>query len=559
MKTTYFRGLSFLVLVSLFLAACGGNAPATSAATQPSIATQAPETTSAPATEAPTQASVSGGTLTVGIPIEPETLDPGDAVYVQEQFILQSIFDSLLTIDKDGNLHPGLATKWEPNEDYSEFTFTLREDVTFHDGTPFKADAVKASFDHINSEAVLESGGKSLLTDHKYVGTEVVDDYTVKVKFEDSYPLFLRDAARQWLAISSPTALEKSGADYGRNPVGTGPFKFVQWDAQSQIVLEKNLDYNRGAEFASHQGPANLDQVVFRILPEAATRLTAFETGEIQIAGEPPALDAVAMADSGKGDVQTFAQPGIPAILMINTAKAPTDDINVRKAMILALNQEELAQTAFQKLGLPAYSVISPTTWGYDEDSANKYRFDLEEAQRLLEEAGWTDSNGDGIREKDGQNLTIDWPDNPAWSEAFNELVSGYLTNAGFEVDYRSMDDGAQYEELLAGNYTLVYMYWTRPDPSPLRYLFHSENFGGGAWTNFKSDELDNALADADTQTDEEIRKQDYAQAQQIIMDNALVMPMFTVNTSYLVDPSVQGFGFDLEGYPSIYDLSLTQ
>ncbi len=521
--------------------------------------TQAPEATSAPATEAPTQASVSGGTLTVGIPIEPETLDPGDAVYVQEQFILQSIFDSLLAIDKDGSLHPGLASDWEPNDDYSEFTFKLREDVTFHDGTPFKADAVKASFDHIMSDAVLESGGKSLLTDHKYVGTEVVDDYTVKIKFENSYPLFLRDAARQWLAISSPAALEKSGADYGRNPVGTGPFKFVQWDAQSQIVLEKNPDYNWGPEFASHKGPANLDQVVFRILPEAATRLTAFETGEIQLAGEPPALDAVALADSGKGKVETFAQPGIPAILMINTAKAPTDDINVRKAMILALNQDELAQTAFQKLGLPAYSVISPTTWGYDEGSAAMYRFNLEEAQRLLEEAGWTDANGDGIREKNGEKLTIDWPDNPAWSEAFNELVSGYLTNAGFEVNYRSMDDGAQYEDLLAGNYTLVYMYWTRPDPSPLRYLFHSENFNGGAWTNFKSDELDNALADADTQTDEVLRKQDYATAQQIIMENALVMPMFTVNTSYLVDPAIQGFGFDLEGYPGLYDISLSQ
>jgi peptide/nickel transport system substrate-binding protein len=559
MKTTYFRGLSFLILASLFLAACGGNGPATSAATQPSAATQAPEATSAQATEAPTQAPVSGGTLTVGIAIEPETLDPGDAVYVQEQFILQSIFDSLLTIDQDGSLHPGLATDWEPNDDYSEFTFKLRDDVTFHDGTPFTADAVKASFDHIMSDAVLESGGKSLLTDHKYAGTDVLDDYTVKVRFEDSYPLFLRDAARQWLAISSPAALEKSGTNYGRSPVGTGPFKFVQWDAQSQIVLEKNPDYNWGPEFATHKGPANLDQVVFRILPEAATRLTAFETGEIQMAGDPPALDAVALADSGKGKVETFAQPGIPAILMINTAKAPTDDINVRKAMILALNQDELAQTAFQKLGLPAYSVISPTTWGYDEDAAAMYRFNLEEAQRLLEEAGWTDTNGDGIREKDGENLAIDWPDNPSWSEAFNELVSGYLTNAGFEVNYRSMDDGAQYEELLAGNYTLVYMYWTRPDPSPLRYLFHSENFNGGAWTNFKSDELDTALADADTQTDEEIRKQDYATAQQIIMENALVMPMFTVNTSYLVDPAVQGFAFDLEGYPSLYDIALSQ
>ena len=548
MKSTLLKGLSVIMLIGLLLAACGGG-------------TQATEAPAVEATEAATEApAVSGGTLTLGIPIEPETLDPGDAVYVQEQFILMNIFDSLLSISPDGELHPGLASAWEPNADYSEFTFTLREDVTFHDGTPFTAEAVKASFDHINSEAILESGGKSLLTDHAYVETVVVDDYTVTVKFGASYPLFLRDASRQWLSISSPAALEASGADYGRSPVGTGPFKFVQWDAQSQIVLERNPDYNWGPEFASHQGPALLDQVVFRILPEAATRLTAFETGEILIASEPPSLDAIALAESGTASIETFAQPGIPAILMINAAKAPTDDINVRKAMILAVNQEELATTAFQSLGLPATSVISPSTWAYDEAAASMYSFNLDEAKSLLEGSGWVDSDGDGVREKDGATLTIDWPDNPAWSEAFNELLIGYLAEAGFDVQYRSMDDGAAYEELLAGNYSLVYMYWTRPDPSPLRYLYHSENNnGGGAWSNFTNAELDAALADADTNTDEAARKQDYITAQNIIMENALAIPMFTVNTSYLTSPSVQGFTFDLEGYPLLYDISITQ
>lgn len=550
MKNTLFKGLSVIMLIGLLLAACGGG-------TQATEAPAAEMTEDASATEAP---AASGGTLTLGVAIEPETLDPGDAVYVQEQFILMNIFDSLLSISPDGELHPALATAWEPNTDYSEFTFTLRDDVTFHDGTPFTADAVKASFDHIVSESVLESGGKSLLQDHTYVETVVVDDYTVTVKFGASYPTFLRDAARQWLSISSPAALEQYGQEYGRNPVGTGPFKFVQWDAQSQIVLERNPDYNWGPEFAAHQGPAHLDQVIFRILPEAATRLTAFETGEILIASEPPALDAIALAESGSATIDTFAQPGVPAILMINATKAPTDDVNVRKAMVLAVNQEELAQTAFQELGLPAYSVVSPTTWSYDEASASLYRYDPEEAARLLEESGWVDSDGDGIREKDGATLTIDWPDNPAWSESFNELLIGYLSEAGFDVQYRSMDDGAAYEELLAGNYTLVYMYWTRPDPSPLRSLFHSENAnGGGAWTNFVSEELDAALADASTNTDEEARKQDYVTAQKIIMENALVLPMFTVNTSYLTALSVQGFSFDLEGYPFLYDISITQ
>lgn len=559
MKKAMLKGLSLMAVLGLLLTACGGAASTPAPQETAAVATEAPaEATQAPAaTEAP---AASGGILTVGIAVEPETLDPGDAVYVQEQFILMSLFDSLLSAAPDGTLHPALATAWEPNADYSEFKFTLREDVTFHDGTPFNAAAVKASFDHINSDAVLESGGKSLLNDHSYVETVVDGDYAVTVKFGASYPAFLRDAARQWLSISSPAALEKFGTEYGRNPVGTGPFKFVEWTPQSQIVLERNPDYNWGPEFAAHQGPALVDQVVFRILPEAATRLTAFETGEILVASEPPALDAIALGEAGTAQVQNFAQPGVPAILMINSTKAPTDDLNVRKAMIHAINQEELAQTAFQSLGVPAYGVISPSTWGYDEASASLYRFDPAEAARLLEESGWVDVDGDGIREKDGQKLTIDWPDNPTWSEAFNELIMGYLSNAGFDVQYRSMDDGAQYEELLAGNYSLVYMYWIRPDPSPLRYLFHSENTnGGGAWTNFVNADLDTALADADTQTDEAVRLQDYGKAQTIIMENALVLPMFTVNAPYLTANSVQGFSFDLEGYPWLYDVSISQ
>ncbi len=545
--------LAILLVGSMLLAACASSAPAA----QPQAGEAAGEGTAAAAESA---APAAGGTLTVGLGSEPETLDPGDAVYVQEQFVLLNLFDSLLAMAPDATLHPGLASSWEANEDYTEFTFKLREDVTFHDGTQLKAEAVKASFDHIMSDSVLESGGKTLLTDHKYTGTDVVDDYTAVVKFGAPYPTFLRDAARQWLSISSPAALEKYGADYGRNPVGTGPFKFVKWDAQSQVVLERNPDYNWAPEFAAHQGPALLDQVVFRFLPEAATRMTAFETGEVMVASEPPALDAIAAEEAGKGTLETFAQPGIPAIMMINTDKAPTDDVNVRKAMILALNDEEFVQTAFQKLGIPSYSVLSPTTWSYDEQAAGLYRYNPEEAARLLDEAGWKDSDGDGIRDKDGQKLTIDYITSPIWEEAFNELLAGYLTKAGFDVQMRAMDDAGIGSEASAGNYNMLYMYWTRADPSPLRILFHSDNIdGGSAYTRLKNAELDAALADGDTQTDEAKRKEDYVTAQRIIMENAAVLPLFAINTSYLNAPAVQNFSFDVEGYPWIYDISLAQ
>lgn len=552
-------------LTAALLAACA--APATvaptaapesteAAPTSAPEATAAPEATTAPeATAAPVEA---GATLRVGIGAEPETLDPGDAVMVQEQFVLINLFDSLLSMGPDASLHPALALSWQPNDDYSEFTFDLRKDVTFHDGTPFNAAAVKASFDHIMSDAVLESGGKTLLQDHQYVETVVVDDDTVTVKFGASYPTFLRDAARQWLSISSPTALETYGAEYGRNPVGTGPFKFVRWESQTEIVLERNPDYNWGPEYAAHSGPALLGGLTFRILPDAATRLTAIETGEVDVVADPPSLDAIALADAGTVEIKTFAQPGIPAIMMINTEKAPTNDLAVRKAMLLAINQDELVATAFKSLGIPTYGVLSPTTWSYDEASASTYRYNLDEAKRLLEEAGWVDTNGDGIREKDGVNLTIDYPTSPVWEEAFSELLAGYLQLAGFEVTLRPMDDAGIVNELGAGNYSMMYIYWVRADPSPLRVLFHSENINGGAaYSRFADAELDAALADGDVQTDEAKRLQDYVTAQKIIMDNALVLPMFTVNSVYLITPSVKDFTFDLEGYPWLYDVSL--
>ncbi len=546
MKNRFAVLLVLLVVASLAMSACSAPAPAASV--------------EQPAAGAEAQEAAPGGTLTVGLGSEPETLDPGDAVYVQEQFVLINLFDSLLSMAPDATLHPGLASSWEVNDDYTEFTFTLRQDVTFHDGTPLTAAAVKASFDHIVSDAVLESGGKTLLIDHQYTATEVVDDYTAVVKFAAPYPTFLRDAARQWLSISSPAALEKYGTDYGRNPVGTGPFRFVQWDAQSQLVLERNPDYTWAPGFAAHQGPALLDQVIFRFLPEAATRLTAFQTGEILVASEPPALDAIALSEAGEGVLETFAQPGIPALMMINTEQAPTDDVNVRKAMILSLNHEEFVQTAFQQLGIPSYSVLSPTTWSFDEEAANLYRYDPEEAARLLAESGWTDSDGDGILDKDGQKLTIDYITSPIWEEAFNELLAGYLTKAGFDVQMRAMDDAGIAAEAGEGNYSMLYMYWTRADPSPLRILFHSENIdGGAAYTRFRNDELDAVLADGDTQTDEAVREQDYVTAQRIVMENALVLPLFTVNTSYLNAPAVQNFSFDVEGYPWIYDIAVSQ
>jgi peptide/nickel transport system substrate-binding protein len=417
MKHKLFRFLILVLVSTIVLSAC---APAATAPTQASTA------------PAGAQAPAQGGSLVIGLATEPVSLDPAAGLYIAEQFLLMNIYDPLIWVDPDLNLKPGLATAWESNDEGTQFTLKLRQDVKFHDGTPFNAAAVKQSFDR---DAVAQNPAAvapTLLTD--YVGTTVVDDYTVTVEFSAPKATFFEDLSRIWMVVPSPAAVEEYGADFGQHPVGTGPFVFSEWAPQDHITLKRNPDYNWGPEFASHQGPALLDEVTFRFLPEAVTRLNAYQSGEAQVVEEPAYQEAATLAEDPANTILRFTAPGMPSHMMINTGNAPTDDIQVRQALIYAVNQEELVQTAFFGMQTPVHSVISPTTWGYDEQAASLYRFDLDKANQLLEEAGWVDSDGDGIREKDGQKLHIEYPALPAYEEAYMELLAAYLTKAGFEV-----------------------------------------------------------------------------------------------------------------------------
>ncbi len=337
---------------------------------------------------------VPGGTLTLGLATEPVTLDPAAGFFIAERFILMDIFDTLLAADQQGELHAGLATAWESNADATEFTLSLRDDVTFHDGTPFNAEAVKAAFDRIAAIEEFSTAGQIMAG---YVETTVIDETTVSVSFEGPKPTFFTDISQPWLGIPSPTAA--ANEDFGQNPVGTGPFMFSEWAVQDSLTLVRNPDYAWAPEFAKHTGPALLDEVIFRFLPEPATRLAALQSGEVMVAEDPPALVGACLIGSEIYNLRTFSAPGMPAHMMINSEKPPTDDLRVRQAMIHAVNQDELVLIAFNGLQTPARSVLSPSTFGYNAEAAALYSYDPDQAAALLEDAGWVDSDGAGLRE----------------------------------------------------------------------------------------------------------------------------------------------------------------
>ena len=176
------------------------------------------------------------------------------------------------------------------------------------------------------------------------------------------------------MGIPSPAAL--GNADFAQKPVGSGPFMVQEWAAQDNLTLTRNPEYSWAPEFATHDGPALLDEVIFRFLPEPATRLAALETGEAQVIEDPPAQDASALIGSESYNVRTFSAPGMPAHLMINTQKSPTDDLRVRQAIIYAINQDQIVQLGFNGLSTAAHSVLSPTTPSYNEAAAELYEYD---------------------------------------------------------------------------------------------------------------------------------------------------------------------------------------
>lgn len=501
-------------------------------------------------------ASAQNDQLTIGLSTEPVSLDSAKGLYIAEQWLLMNLYDTLTRTDQTNALYQGLAESWTTNDERTEFTFVMRPDAVFHDGSPVNAEAVQAFFDRVAAAADPAATATSILAG--YLGSTVNDDGSLTVSFDAPKPTFLSDVSRAWMGIPSPTAVEIQGDAFGQNPVGSGPFRFVEWVPQDHITLERNPDYAWGPEFATNPGAPLLAQVTFRFLPEAATRLTALQAGEVQAVEDPPGLATRPLLDAGAFTLATFPAPGMPSHMMINTAKAPTDDVRVRQAMIYAVNQEELVQVAFAGLASATHSVLSPSTFGFSQAAADLYRFDPERAAALLDEAGWVDSDGDGIRDRDGVNLSIAYPAIPAYEEAFMELLAAYLTQAGFEVNLTTMDDAGIFAFASEGNHNIVNMGWTSRDPSVLSYVYNSANIdGGSAFTRFVDANLDAALNDAVVAVDDAERAALYETAQMIIMENALAIPLYNYDRVMALDPRVQGWTYDAEGYPLLYEVSL--
>lgn len=568
MKLTSRRVVFFvalLLIVALVVAACGGaaqpttddepaDAPTEEAGLEPTEE-PAPEPTDEPAAESteeeaaqePTEEPAEegadlGGALIWADQSEPDTLDTHCtfSTWADNQF--KHIYDSLVFWGPDQEFYPSLAESWEISDDYTTYTFTLRDDVTFHDGTPFNAEAVKANFDRIKTEECAVGKVAIGLLGATHESTEVVDEYTVEVNFTEPAAAFLISAS--YLYLQSPTAMEEMGDDYGRHPVGTGPFVFEEWAEGDHITVVNNPDYSWVPANAQHEGPAYLDEITWRFITEPTTQLASLENGEVHFISRVPASEFEQLEANPDLITEKALTPGMPPGWLINVEKAPTDELAVRQAIGAAIDRELLRTTLFGDFFSPAHSTITSVTFGYWTGGEDYFQYDPEEAARLLEEAGWTDTDGDGIRDKDGQPLalTMSSVDSPGWRESW-EFAQAQLLETGIDLQVNIQESGPAFEECVGGVHHICALAWGLRDPVDMQIMWGSENIGSGfAWSRLADPLVDELLAAGASETDREARAAIYQDLQKLILDQAAWLPMYERPQAYGAVPEFQGY-----------------
>jgi peptide/nickel transport system substrate-binding protein len=501
-----------------------------------------------------------GGKLIYGLTLAPSGIDPHVNASSELGIPLTSVYDTLVWQDLSGEFVPGLAKSWEISDDGLTYTFHLRDDVVFHDGTPFDAQAVKFNLDRIADPATKSQ--KALFMLGPYESTEIVDDYTVKVHLKEPYAPFLDSASQVYLGMASPTAIEKWGADYQLHQVGTGPFILKEYVPQDHLTLVRNPDYNWAPPIFDHQGPAYLEAIEFRFFVEPATRALALEAGEADVMGEIPPHDAERLADNPAFTLLPVAIPGQSLQFFLNTEKAPTDDLRVRQAINYATDKEAIVKAIFKEYSPVAHGPLNAFTIGYDESVEGMYGVDPAKAERLLEEAGWVDSDGDGNREKDGQLLKLEaylmgW----GYVPEVAQLLQAQLKAVGIEMESQVVAYPAALEAAREGKHNLIPFSLSSSDPDILRTFFHSSNADSGFnWSKVRDPRLDELLEDGAHTLDLDKRKELYAEAQQLIMAQALTLPIRDYVNLNAASARVKGLRYDLRGwFPWLYDVYLEE
>ncbi len=454
--------------------------------------------------------------------------------------VCDNIYETLVNFKPENTeVVPGLAESWTVSEDLLTWTFRLRRNVAFHDGTPFTADAVVFSL------------GRQFMADHPFHKVEgayqywnsmsmsdivkdvrKVDDDRVEIELKRPNAPFLSNLAMNFCAIVSPAAVRKWGNDYPRHPVGTGPFRFVEWIKDDRVVLERNPEY--------WGPPPKVDRLIFRSIPENSVRLIALRQGSID-GMDNLVPDFIPNIESDP-KLQLLSQPGMNVgYLAMNMDRPPFHLLKVRRAVNHAINKQALVDNLYQGLALPAVNPIPPTLWSYHE-GIEGYAYDPERARQLLAEAGY--ANG---------FMTTLWAmpvPRPYMPQPLKiaQAIQADLRAVGIQIkDIKSFEWGTYLDKVQRGQHDMALLGWTgdNGDPDNFLYVLLDKSATVHPASNiafYRSEELHEILVEAQREVDIPRRTALYRRAQEVVHRDAPWAPLVHAAQTAAFKRSVKGF-----------------
>ena len=455
-------------------------------------------------------------TLTIGMASEAQSLDPPNFVLAGDFARLSLVYEGLVKLSKDNQVEPLLATEWTQVSD-TVWEFTLRQGVTFHDGTQFTSAAVKKSLERASTQ----SQGKGFLGMLERV--ETPDDYTARLVLSRPFSGILNNLTVPAAGIISPKALDEKGDAIASEPVGTGPYRFVEWVPDTSMTFER---------YDSYWGePAALARVTFVPIPEASTRYSALQAGDVDVIENPPPaeLDAMKASDA----VYPIIEPkGRPVFLGFNLSEVT--DVRVRRAVAHAIDKEAIVNSVLEGIGRPATNGLIPPEY-LDTDPPANIPYDPDEARRLLAEAG-----------AENVEIRLVLPtERYLKDQEVGEVIQQQLAEVGIRVKLDVQETGTWYQSLLDHETEMYWLGWgmSAGDPADLLLrLFHSDQVNN--MSQYRERDVDRAIESLATlPVGTEERNQVMRDLQRrIVEEDVVVVPIYHMANFYAARSGVQGF-----------------
>jgi peptide/nickel transport system substrate-binding protein len=533
-----FAFLACCVVLALILTACGGATTPTAAPAQPTSEPVAQPTAPAakptePPTAQPTEppAAAEPVVLKIGRLGQPDTLNPAYAFLTESYDAFDLIFSPLVREDPDGKYAGDLATEWKASDDGLTWTFKIRDNVKFHDGTPLTAEDIAWSINAI----IQDPDGWAALSGYVagFKEAVAVDDQTLEIKLEN--PIGNMEYRVSWLYALPRRDFEQfTTAEDLQNftndqAIGTGSFKLNTFDKDKGVMIfDANPDY--------HLGRPKIDQVIFQQFDNEDAMVQALKVGDIDAVTEVPstAFEALKSAEG----VKIVQQPSRSlSQLIINSAPdtndpAPTrnpalEDPQVKLAIAHLINKQDLVDIVLQGLGKPGYSIIPPTLGGgfWHNPDITDVPFDAEKANQILEEAGYV-KGGDGVRAKGDTRLEfrLQYPSDSDTAPRVADLLAGWFLEAGIKATPESTDpDSLTAACCPAADYDLILWGWgSDPDPDFMLSVLTSEQFVDGGWSDsgYSNPEYDELYKQQQTTTDPDERQKMVWQMQEMAFND---------------------------------------